>query len=263
MIRTMIRAITKSLLSLLFISFANAQISIPFPGPGTVSSSGGGFTNTRSIITNDNVKSLSRTQGTGSSLQKMTFSFWFRSNDTANTNFILSLANSIDLIGVSSGKASVILNSGGDGLINSTLTFSNNIWYHVVVQLDTSNVTSGNRCKIFIDAVDTTNIIIPATLNYNTNWGNNGTNELNVFENSGVSSDLIDEVSKIDNQVLAPSSFATSNLPINISALIFGLQGYWLRFETGIGATLGVDSSGNSLTFTSTYDNADSSTTVP
>jgi hypothetical protein len=36
-----------------------------------------------------------------------------------------------------------------------------------------------------------------------------------------------------------------SHKPKDISGLTFGAEGYWLRFETGLAATIGVDSSGS------------------
>ena len=56
---------------------------------------------------------------------------------------------------------------------------------------------------------------------------------------------LMCELALIDGQALTPSSFATDNLPIDLSGLTFGTVGHWIKDPS-----TGVDSSGNGLDFT-------------
>ena len=78
---------------------------------------------------------------------------------------------------------------------------------------------------------------------------------------------LVDEIAKFDGQIYAASDVADgSHKPKDISGLTFGAQGYWLRFETGLAATIGVDSSGNGNDFTdvsSGFVDGDFSAVVP
>lgn len=220
-----------------------------------------GFPNTKSINCNSGTKSISRTQGAGSR-QKMTFSFWIYHSDIANSFVFISNGSSTDYILVGGGAVRAYFNNASAGLVLSSGSFSNNTWYHVVVQIDTSNAAGANRCRVFINGSDVTYVSTTVTQNYNTGWGNSGTTETNINYSSGAL--YVDELAKIDNSLVSASSFATAGKPIDLSTLTFGSQGYWLRFETGLASTIGTDSSPNGLTFTnSNYVDGDFVSTVP
>lgn len=247
----------------LFAGVALAQ-GIYFPGPGFKTISGG-FTNLKSLITGASGKSMTRTQGAGTSQKKMTFNFWFRTPSdftTSGQQYQINTADATDMIIVQSG-AGLVINTDDGAASNSATTFANNTWYQFTFQLDTANATAGNRIKLFVNGTNDTSIGSPFTLNYNSKWGATGTTETFIL-GGGNTNALVDEFSKTDNQLLAPSSFATSNIPIDISALTFGAQGYWIRFETGVAATVGNDSSGVGNNFTNGgFVAGDFSSTVP
>lgn len=262
------------LIAALFALEAFAQ-GVSFPGPGDrTRAGGGGFANTKSLIDNYNdlAHLYSRTQGTGSSRQKMTFNCWFYTGSSGNAAFYVTANNNnaADIIVLASdaaGSTYVVVNGGADGFVIAAAgaTFATSTWYQFTVQIDTTQATASNRVKIYINqSLDSSNHAVAVTSNYSTNWGLNGDTE-NIALAAGATTDgLIDEISKIDNATTAASSFATAGAPKDISGLTFGNQGYWIRFETGAAATGGNDSSSNGLNFTNSgYVNGDFSSTVP
>lgn len=258
-------------LAALFLAAGALAQGLPFPGPGFKTFGGGGFTNTKSITTGNNAGSpasgITRTQGTGTSRQKMTFNFWYYSPSSGTAGVIISdAASSTDQIGMTSGGSAVIfLNSGADGYgFCANGIAQDDAWHQITVQIDTANATAANRVIGYNDQVDCSFVpLVAITANYTTSWGANGTTEkLNAW--AGVTSEVVDEVAKLDNVLQAPSSFASGGHAADLSALSFNAQGYWIRFETGVASTVGDDSSGNSNAFANVdYTNADFSSSVP
>lgn len=253
---------------LTLIAGAYAQSGLTLMGVGTGASAGAAFGNTLAITTADGTKLASRTQGAGASRRKMTFSVWFRTTDTTAAIFYFNNNDGGDYIGFAQSVGAdffILLGSGVGGICQTTSpgTFANNTYYHVVFQIDTANATAGSRCKIIVNGTDITNITGAVTMNYDTSWGLNTSVET-ILSNISGTLVYIDELAKIDNAVQSAASFASVGHPIDLSALTFGTQGYWDRFETGVGATVGADSSGNGRTFTNTnFVNGDFSATVP
>lgn len=243
---------------------------LPFPGPGAKTyGGGGGFTNTKSIKLASSSAYIVRTQGTGTSRRLMTFNFWVNSSDFTTSSvfyYIGTVNGSTDYFGVQNGAAGLVLGAVSAGLVTTGPVMGDNTWYQITLQLDTANATATDRCKIFINgAPQTLTFVAPITQNYDTGWGLNTADESNILDTAGNPQPLIDEFSRIDGQLLGPSSFANgSSLPIDISALTFGAQGWWTRFETGVASTVGNDYSGVGNNFTNSgFVNGDFSSSVP
>jgi hypothetical protein len=159
-------------------------------------------------------------------------------------------------------------------------------WYHLVVILDTTQATSTNRLKIYINnsLVTVTNYNAPAL---NTNYVVNGTSSHTIGKVPNGSSGstyyfdaYLAEVNFIDGQALTPSSFGSTNSVTGVwqparYTGTYGTNGFYLPFTdnsaltTSSNAGLGKDFSGNanywvtnniSITAGSTYD---SMTDVP
>jgi hypothetical protein len=148
-------------------------------------------------------------------------------------------------------------------------------WYHLVVILDTTQATSTNRLKIYINnsLVTVTNYNAPAL---NTNYVVNGTSSHTIGKVPNGSSGstyyfdaYLAEVNFIDGQALTPSSFGSTNSTTGVwqpaaYTGTYGTNGFYLPFtNTTSTTTLGYDSSGNgnnwttnniSLTTGVTYD---------
>ena len=150
-------------------------------------------------------------------------------------------------------------------------------WYHIVIAYDSTQATSSNRAKMYINGVQVTAF---STGNYpaqNTNSNINNTIAHDIARYGGGGNYLdgyMTNINFIDGQALAPTAFGTFNSygvwqPVNYGGS-YGTNGFYLPFtNTTSTTTLGYDFSPNgnnwttnniSLTAGSTYD---SMTDVP
>ena len=147
-------------------------------------------------------------------------------------------------------------------------------WYHIVLAYDSTQATSSNRIKIYLNGVQVTSFGTSTypSLNQNAN-GINGSTAMNLGRTNQSSSNYFDgymtEVNFIDGQALTPSSFGTTDtatgawIPMPYTGT-YGTNGFYLNFKDNTSTTtLGYDYSGNannwttnniSLTSGSTYD---------
>ena len=152
-------------------------------------------------------------------------------------------------------------------------------WYHVVAVYDSTQATSTNRAKLYVNGSQVTafNTATYPTLNANATINSTVPHDVGRF---GGASNYFDgymaEVNFIDGQALTASSFGTYDAngvwqPVKYSGS-FGTNGFYLNFgNTTSTTTLGYDTSGNSnnwttnnisLTAGSTYDSMTDSPTV-
>jgi hypothetical protein len=150
-------------------------------------------------------------------------------------------------------------------------------WYHIVVVMDTTQATSSNRVKIYINGSQVTafsTATYPAQ-NATPNW-NTGSLQHNLGARDA-STLLFDgymtEINFIDGQALTPSSFGETNTTTGVwkpkaYTGTYGTNGFYLKFSdiattSGSNAGLGKDFSGNtnywnttniSVTAGTTYD---------
>jgi hypothetical protein len=128
-------------------------------------------------------------------------------------------------------------------------------WYHVMASVDTTQATSTNRVKLYVNGSQITSF---SSSTY-------GSQNQNTFINSTVSHTIgretpsqsyiggyVSEFNFVDGQQLTPSSFGASNssgvwYPIAYQGT-YGTNGFYLKFANS--ASLGTDSSGNANTWT-------------
>ena len=155
-------------------------------------------------------------------------------------------------------------------------------WLHVVVAVDTNQLSSSNRVKIYFNGVQTTiidhdggsypDIQDQSSGWFTTNYLTLGTAPFGGSYNAGDGdydmSGYLAEFCAIDGQQLDPTSFGEFDedsgiwKPINVSGLTFGSQGFYLNFSDS--ANLGDDASGNSNNFTeNNITSADQATDTP
>jgi hypothetical protein len=129
-------------------------------------------------------------------------------------------------------------------------------WYHIVVAVDTTQATSSNRAKIYVNGVQETSLAIATYPSQNTDTsvnqstaphqvGNGGSNLY--FDGSMASTYLI------DGTALDATSFGETDATTGIwkpksYSGSYGTNGFFLKFENS--ASLGTDSSGNGNNFT-------------
>ncbi len=211
---------------------------------------------------------LTRTQSSSPTHDdKGTISFWFKSSFILSGNnqyfftvftdvntriqMFLKTTGSLRLIQKVSASTTVAIET-------NRLFRDPSAWYHCCLAIDTTQSTSSDRVKLYINGVQETSLASSTypTQNENTQLTKGtdvsigGYNNTNDFFNG-----YLAEVVLIDGQQLDPTSFGefdsdspTIWKPIDVSGLTFGTNGFYLDFENS--SSLGADVSGNSNNFT-------------
>jgi hypothetical protein len=143
-------------------------------------------------------------------------------------------------------------------------------WYHIVLVSDTTQATSTNRVRMYVNGVQITafsTATYPAQNAQNTSINN--TYPTTIGAASATFDGYLTEINFIDGQALTPSSFGETDAVTGVwkpkrYSGTYGTNGFRLNFSNGTSTTtLGNDSSGNgnnwttnniSLTAGSTYD---------
>ena len=223
---------------------------------------------------------LSRTFGSNGSLTTWTLSFWVKRSSLSVSQATFSSevdSNNTDLMYFqSSDKFDWWEYTSGYNArkVTNQLFRDVSAWYHIVCVWDTTNVTSSDRQKIYVNGERIT------SFSSNTEPALNETSRFNStvpFEigrsssgSSGYFGGYISEINFISGQALDPTYFgetdpATSSSGIWIPKAYtgsFGTNGFYLEFQNS--ASLGTDSSGNGNTFTvNNLTSVDQSTDTP
>jgi hypothetical protein len=119
-------------------------------------------------------------------------------------------------------------------------------WFHLIVQLDTTNATSGDRAKIFVNGTRVTAFATASypSLNYDTITNSTYTQRIGTFNaSSSYFSGLLADIHFIDGQALTPTSFgefsATTGVwvPKAYSGPAATGNSFWLPFSDNSAAT--------------------------
>lgn len=225
---------------------------------------------------------LTRTPASAGNRQKWTWSGWVKLGTLSVTRVLFGAGQNattgIDFGFQSDNTFFYAINAVGSW--STTAVFRDpSAWYHVVFAFDSTQATQANRSIVYINGVNyafSSNGVV-----LNNNYDVNNT-IAQYFSYSGVSGTpqyldgYVAEVNFIDGQQLTASSFGTYDTngvwqPINYSGT-YGTNGFHLTFgNTSSVANLGLDSSGNSNTWTvnnvsltagTTYDSMIDSPTV-
>ena len=150
-------------------------------------------------------------------------------------------------------------------------------WYHIVVQVDTTQATSSNRLKLYVNGTQVTSF---STTNYpsqntdtfiNTDTYQVGIGRVAPFSGTEYFDGYMAEINFIDGQALTPSSFGETDSITGVwkpkaYSGTYGTNGFELNFSdnsASTAATIGKDYSGNgnnwtpnniSVTAGATYD---------
>lgn len=132
-------------------------------------------------------------------------------------------------------------------------------WYHIVVQLDTTQATSTNRAKLYVNGVQITALstaVYPAQ-NFDGSFNNNVVQYIGTWLAAAIYFDgYMTEINFIDGQALTPTSFGEFNSIIGTwqpksYTGTYGTNGYYLKFSDNTSTTtIGYDYSGNSNNWT-------------
>ena len=131
-------------------------------------------------------------------------------------------------------------------------------WYHVVLKIDTTQASSANRVKVYINNTDHT-VDVGGTLAQDTDLAWNNTVVHSIGRDTRDSNNYMDgyltEINNVDGQALLPTSFGETDnngtwIPKKYTGT-YGTNGFYLNFSNSSSvAALGTDSSGNSNTWT-------------
>jgi hypothetical protein len=224
---------------------------------------------------------LNRTAGVApTSNQKGTFSFWIKRGalSTATEQWLFS-CTAVNRMGCFFGTSDRISMEYFNGLyLTPTQVFRDpSAWYHLVVAIDSTQATTANRAKMYVNGVQVTaffNEQYPAQ-NATFDWAANGQicfiNQ--IFSSGRYFDGYMAEFNYVDGQQLTPSSFGETDATTGVwqpakYTGTYGTNGFYLNFSdiattSGSNAGLGKDFSGNanywttnniSVTAGTTYD---------
>ena len=230
-------------------------------------SQSGGYLIDNSIRFNDGDSArLSATQLSGSTTT-WTFSCWLKRSEIGQQNSIFTVgsSNTNDFLMYFSGTADtidiIVRNSSTiNGRLNTNAVFRDaSAWYHIVFTYDSTNATSSERMRLYINGERVTSF---STETYPS------LNQISVVNNSSYTmhissirggADYFDgymaEINHIDGQALSPTDFGEFDSdsgiwkPIRYSGS-YGTNGFYLDFENS--GSLGADQSGNGNNWTPT-----------
>ena len=230
---------------------------------------------------------LTRTPASAGNQQKWTYSLWLKRGTLSTVQNLLVVGTNI----TSQQSTQFGLNNDNtiqffDGLagVSTSIIFDTtqvfrdpSAWYHIVLAVDTTQATSTNRVKIYVNGNQITAFTSSTypTQNFNTLVNAASAHYIGRFSN--VSTNYFDgylaETYIIDGQQLTPSSFGetdttTGSWKPKAYTGTYGTNGFYLKFSdiattSGSNAGLGKDFSGNanywttnniSVTAGTTYD---------
>jgi hypothetical protein len=190
-----------------------------------------------------------------------TFSFWFKPMENAVNNAIFfqqrntgstkdlqflvmmrvdSGRNGLRILDQDNSDIDILLDSGAD------IDFEAGTWYHVVVAVNTNEVTNTNRVKVWIDGQQYTTWSSPTWpgSGYSTGINRASTRMLIGVQRPNTSSTLntysnvqLAEYHFIDGQALDASYFGETNasnqwVPKEVTGVTYGTNGFYLPFST-------------------------------
>lgn len=236
-------------------------------GTSVTGAGGGAYSIDNSLRFRSSASALmSRAFGSSGTLTTWTWSAWIKlgalsvqsrfmsCNGTASDRFVRLSDNTIEF-------------TVGGGRLTTTQVFRDpSSWYHVVVVWDTTQATSSNRFKLYINGSQVTALstaTYPAQNNTSSfgatnTWviGAGSTGALEPFDG------YMAEMYYVNNQALTPASFGETNSSTGVwqpkaYAGSYGTNGFYLKFSdiattSGSNAGLGKDFSGNGNYFNTT-----------
>ena len=225
-----------------------------------------------------NSEKLSRTPSSASNSKTWTYSFWLKRTQLGINSYHLEAKGSGDrffILGFNENDNLVIYDIYSDdyGKVLRMKFRDTAAWYHIVLAIDTTDGTAGNRNKFYVNGALVTD--------YVTDYGDfpqNHDTQINkaVVHNIGYRTDInqyasgyIAETCFIDGAALAPTSFGEFDdngiwIPKDPSALTFGTNGFYQEYKSS--SALGADTvpGGNSNDYAaSNIAAADQSTDTP
>jgi hypothetical protein len=264
--------------------------------PGSASplllSSAGGYNLTNSLRFRKSASAyLNRTPASAGNQKTFTFSTWLKRGGISSDHSFFTSGNaapnpraSFEFTTSDTLYISFNNGSGWVALTTSAVYRDPSAWYHIVVAVDTTQATSTNRVKLYVNGSQVTAFSSATYPNQNDDTSFNNTVPHSIGSYIPSPSQYLDgymtEINMIDGQALTPSSFGQTSTTTGVwipkkYTGTYGTNGFYLPFTDNSALTtssnvgLGKDFSGNanywttnniSITAGTTYD---SMTDVP
>jgi hypothetical protein len=224
---------------------------------------------------------LNRTPATTTNQRTYTISCWYKRMNTGLQSAIIGVnpagasffSISIDASGTYANKLGFYWYDGTTdyGYYSDRLFRDFSAWYHIVIAVDTTQATAGDRLKVYINGIQETLTAVYGsfTQNLDTYYNSNVIHYIGASGETGTSAlnGYLSEFYSIDGQALTPSSFGETDFDTGIwkpkaYTGTYGTNGFNLQFKNS--ASLGTDSSGNGNNFTvNNLTSVDQSTDTP
>jgi hypothetical protein len=231
---------------------------------GIGSAEEGGYQIERSLRFNSpDSAHLSRTPASAGNRKTYSFSCWAkRSALSSNQNIVAQGTNEVLFRFNPSDYINFADYTGGSAvweLTSASVYRDCSAWYHIVFAVDTTQATSTNRVKVWVNNVQVTFTGTYPSQNSDTPF--NTTNAMLIGNRGGETqyfNGYLTEVNFIDGSALDPTSFGEFNSDTGVwqpkkYTGTYGTNGFYLNFSDNSGTTsttLGKDSSGNGNNWT-------------
>ena len=208
---------------------------------------------------------LTRTPSSSTSSTLGTFSFWTKLGPLVSGNNNGTFISAADSYAYGQFYQNTLYFGNTTNYLNTTAVFRDfSAWYHIVFVFDTTQATSTNRLKIYVNNVLQTAGSLASYPTQNSSFPFlNGTQQYQIGGN-GLSSSVeyyngyMTEINFVDGQALTPSSFGATSTTTGVWAPIkytgtYGTNGFYLNFSDNTNttaATLGKDYSDNGNNWT-------------
>jgi hypothetical protein len=204
---------------------------------------------------------LNRTPSSTGNRRTFTFSAWVKLSSNSTDPFLMG-AGSGGQIWIVSDKLRVRLNGSPDYYYDTAAVLRDfSSWYHIVVAVDTTDATSADRVKIYINNTrQTIGASSAPTQNFDTEFNLSSTAHQIGSWPSGTQylNGYLTEINFIDGSALTPSSFGEVDETTGVWKPIayagsYGTNGFYLNFSDNsntTASTLGKDYSGNGNNWT-------------
>ena len=206
-----------------------------------------------------------RTAGTPTSTKKFTLSFWLKKSVNGADQFVFNTttdANNRSQVEFNTDdEMNFICKVSGTniGRLRTTRKFRDtSAWYHIVAVLDTTELTSSNRMKLYVNGVQETVFTTETYPSQDADANVSGTHTVGSYYNGSSASNYLNgvltHVHFTDGYAYDASDFGQTNATSGIWTaktapnVTYGTNGFFLKFENA--GNLDLDSSGNNLSFT-------------
>jgi len=204
---------------------------------------------------------LNRVFGTATSTTTFSISMWVKRVEFSQATYLFVAGTGTQ--GYFIFDPDIIRFYGVNGDLKTNAKYRDpSAWYHIVGVADTSNATSDDRMRLYVNGVRLTNAngdfsthTQPAQGASLGDWNSAATHYVNRLSSGNYQNFYLADFHFIDGQALAASDFGETDLngvwqPIEYAGT-YGTNGFKLDFsDTSSNAALGTDTSGNSNTWT-------------